>query len=96
MRGSRWIIGDGKDVCFWLDQWIPGLYECLKDLASASIPNQDLTRSVRWFTTTSGDWDWQKFDHFVPADTVRQIAAILPPQEHAGPDKLVWGFTIDG
>lgn len=42
------------------------------------------------FVSESGGWEWSRFEYLLPNEICDKIAAILPPNENAFPDKVGW------
>ncbi|KAJ7974647.1 Ribonuclease H protein [Quillaja saponaria] len=53
--GMRWIMGDGKTVSLWVDDWVPHSRPLL---SYATDPESivDIRAKVQNYTTASGDW----------------------------------------
>ncbi|CAI9094895.1 OLC1v1030725C1 [Oldenlandia corymbosa var. corymbosa] len=94
LEGARWSLGDGKMVRFWLDRWL-GNQDTLISLARHPIPEEHLQLPVANFVS-NGAWDWQAFQHLLPATCLMRLSAIAVPTGGVGDDKMYWGYSDDG
>ncbi|KAH9666643.1 putative ribonuclease H protein [Citrus sinensis] len=94
-HGARWAVCNGARVRFWLDCWVTK-YEPLIGLALQPIPQVSLNASVSDFTDEHGGWRWSNFELLLPPFILLQIASIMPPTPHLGPDRLYWCFNPRG
>ncbi|CAA0813004.1 Unknown protein [Striga hermonthica] len=94
-RGTRWALGNGRRAQFWLDLWA-NTSEPLITVAIERIPEEFIQAPVAEFVTEIGEWWWEKFERFLPTNSLLLIAAVLPPSPSARPDRLVWGYTPNG
>lgn len=51
-EGSRWEVRNGKDVCFWKDNWL--INEPLSDKVLRDISNQDMEKKVEFWNKDVG------------------------------------------
>ncbi|KAF7838891.1 ribonuclease H [Senna tora] len=93
--GMEWRVGNGASINFWTDCWVPNCKR-LCDIASIPIPSNRLSDKVSEYVTPSGDWDWNSFQFLIPEHARSRIAAIMPPSDGNGHDKLAWKFGKDG
>lgn len=86
---SRWLIGSGSKVNFWLDRWLERPI-CSKDHASASSLSglvSDIIKDSHWHIP---DILRQKMPTVIP-----QIENTSLPRSPTD-DKLIWTCTADG
>ncbi|KAH9725573.1 putative ribonuclease H protein [Citrus sinensis] len=95
MHGARWAVCDGARIRFWLDCWVTK-YEPLIHLALQPIPQASLNATVSEFTNDYGGWRWASFEFLLPPSVLMQIASIMPPAPHLGPDRLYWSYNPRG
>ncbi|KAF7843890.1 putative ribonuclease H protein [Senna tora] len=93
--GMEWRIGNGLMISFWSDCWVPNCNR-LCDIVVAPIPNELLNAKVSDLVTPSGDWDWQPFDYLLLDYARWRIAAIFPPSNGMGQDRVAWKYSKDG
>ncbi|CAI9114900.1 OLC1v1015718C1 [Oldenlandia corymbosa var. corymbosa] len=95
VKGIRWSVGDGKSIRFWWDNWLH-TSEPLINSATAVVPAEQINLTLDCFVIELGQWNWQYFQHLLPATCLLRIAAIMPPRLQAGSDVSYWGFSGDG
>ncbi|XP_010682145.3 uncharacterized protein LOC104897032 [Beta vulgaris subsp. vulgaris] len=90
-RGLRWIVGDGKAISFWDDNWV---YE--SPISERCLPRPNFEHlKVSFFISDSGNWNFDLLRQFVPMNVVKDIGSIFLPSNRVE-DKIVWGLTADG
>ena len=92
-QGSRWLIGNGKDVNFWQDRWI--LRPVTFKLITTKPPDTQLFHVSDLIDTNLGGWNDDLVKRsFLPCN----VEAILNiPLCLSWPaDKLVWHYTTSG
>ncbi|KAF7834643.1 putative LRR receptor-like serine/threonine-protein kinase [Senna tora] len=93
--GMEWRVGNGASINFWTDCWVPN-YNRLCDIVTDPIPSDDiLSAKVSKYVTPSGEWNLNQFQFLIPDHARLKIAAILPPSDGNGQDKLAWKFSKD-
>ncbi|KAL9433044.1 hypothetical protein AB3S75_027955 [Citrus x aurantiifolia] len=95
MHGARWAVCNGARVRFWLDCWVTK-YEPLIGLALQPIPQVSLNATVSDFTNEHGGWRCSNFELLLLPFILLQIASIMPPAPHLGPDRLYWCYNPRG
>ncbi|CAI9118064.1 OLC1v1019579C1 [Oldenlandia corymbosa var. corymbosa] len=95
LKGTTWVIGNGRTVRFWEDQWIEGVGR-LSDHIVNQVPVEWKWRPVADFASSNGSWDVAKFAPFLPAEVVIRISSIPPPMECLGSDRPRWMFDRSG
>ena len=88
-------MGDGETIRFWEDASVGDLGP-LKLLAYADIPEPDLHRKLHDFADAEGSWDWHRFTHLLPPDTLALIALSTPPRRQGPCDSCHWTLTANG
>ena len=76
-KGMAWNLGNGLDVNFWSDRWIPNL-NALDKYIFRNLSDQELNMKVAELVSASGNWDWSKFALILPESICLRIANILP------------------
>ena len=90
----RTLIGDGKDVLFWLDRWVderPVRAYLLHELNFA-----DLHKFVADYWTNGVGWNWLAFQTFLPSHIIERIRAVMVHDESDLKDSWFWSHTTDG
>ncbi|KAF7842106.1 putative ribonuclease H protein At1g65750 family [Senna tora] len=73
-RGVVWRIGDGKNIRFWSDPWLPdGVV--LGNVTTVPLAQQVMEDKIEEYVTASGAWDWDRFDYLLPDDICKKIAS---------------------
>ncbi|KAH9750393.1 putative ribonuclease H protein [Citrus sinensis] len=95
MHRARWAVCNGARIRFWLDCWVTK-YEPLIGFALQPIPQVSLNATVSDFINEHSGWRWLNFELLLPPFILLQIASIMPPAPHLGPDRLYWCFNPRG
>ncbi|XP_061354128.1 uncharacterized protein LOC133298795 [Gastrolobium bilobum] len=87
----EWELGNGKEVRFWKDVWLPSSCK-LEDFAE----DEDILRmdnvKVADVVSISGEWVFSKLNSWLPLNIVDIIRSVLPPNAYDGPDRKIWGI----
>ncbi|KAK1584321.1 hypothetical protein Q3G72_031946 [Acer saccharum] len=94
VKGVKWRIGDGSQVRFWLDDWVPGV-GILMDYATKRLSEEELAQTVNGFMT-NGCWNVQHLAGLLPWDVVHKVVNIHAGREHSGQDRVIWGWSKCG
>ncbi|KAK9291995.1 hypothetical protein L1049_019947 [Liquidambar formosana] len=86
--GHKWIVGNGKNIRFWLDVWVGE--EALLNIATLPVPADAMNDTIWDYTEEEGSWVWSKFDQFLSQDILDQIRAIHPFKDMDLEDSLCW------
>lgn len=92
-KGILWGIQNGKQTCFWKDNWVPGV-GVLEDFCHNNLPPEEESAFVSDYAIDNG-WCWDKFSNLLPDWVCDQIASVKPPS--IGRDDFsIWQFASDG
>ncbi|KAF7817649.1 uncharacterized protein G2W53_031618 [Senna tora] len=84
-----WLVGSGENINMWFDRWI-----CSNENIWP-VGNAQLDLKVKdLIIEGERRWDETKVMQLVNSNVARLIFAT--PIKEAGPDKMVWPFTVDG
>ncbi|RYQ82474.1 hypothetical protein Ahy_B10g101061 [Arachis hypogaea] len=83
----EWMIEDGRDVKFWLDNWVKSEGRLI-DVASNTIPEDLVEASVRDFIDERGEWNIQVLQQFLPTTTIEKIRSMPTPKENIDRDNI--------
>ena len=61
-----------------------------------NLPSNILNGKVADFVKEDGSWLWERFEQFLPANIIIQIAAFHPPSPDKGTDSLFWTHSKSG
>ncbi|KAH9793075.1 putative ribonuclease H protein [Citrus sinensis] len=89
LASRRWCLGDGQSVWFWWDLWVTRDVP-LAAYTTNNLPSNILDGKVADFVKEDGSWYWERFEQFLPANIIIQIAAFHPPSPDKGTDSLLW------
>ncbi|KAK9115221.1 hypothetical protein Syun_022018 [Stephania yunnanensis] len=59
------------------------------------LPNNEL-EPVAAYVTTEGNWEWSKFQEYLPAEILLKIASTHPPCHNLGDDGVYWRKSPSG
>lgn len=93
--GLIWRVGNGEHVRFWRDRWISGI-DSLENYVNVSLSRDEREARVAAFVCDNGNWNTQRFCHFLPDDITSKIISMQPPSHNASPDCLAWRHSTDG
>ncbi|CAJ2669285.1 unnamed protein product [Trifolium pratense] len=85
-----WQVGNGQQINFWLDKWMPNGHSLMNFSTQQTI---DTTLTVKDILTNMGEWDINFLTTHLPHTIVNQLVAIPAPKDTDGPDLLGWGGT---
>ncbi len=88
-RGLQWLVGNGKDINFWSDPWIPD-----NDISHLTPPD-DSFRTVASVILPSREWNIPLLHSLLPTNLVNIILTIRIP-DFDTPDKTVWKLSGNG
>jgi len=83
-------MGDGQEINFWLDNWIPNGRSLINLSTQQTI---DTTLTLKDTLTEVGEWDISFLTSNLPNEIVNQLVAIPAPKETDGPDSIGWTRT---
>lgn len=90
-KGLRWMVGDGKSVSFWYDNWVydsPINQRCTPRPAFEDI-------KVSYFISSTGNCNYELLVQFVAVSIVDDICKFFITSNGVE-DKIFWGLTTDG
>ncbi|GAY69209.1 hypothetical protein CUMW_270170 [Citrus unshiu] len=89
--GSRWLVGEGKDILVYYHNWIPR--PCTFRPASPHTLPSDTT--VATLLKENGGWNEELIrTHFLPVDTAAILKILVPTMPLR--DELLWHFNQSG
>jgi len=66
-RGSRWVVGNGRDILFWSDNWLS--HEALINRAVIEIPNSEKELRVKDLWANGLGWKLDKIEPYISYHT---------------------------
>jgi hypothetical protein len=85
-----WQVGDGQQINFWLDKWMPNGQTLMNFSTQQTI---DTTLTVKDTLTESGDWDVNFLTIHLLDGIMKDLVAIPAPKDTDGPDSIGWSGT---
>ncbi|KAJ8752128.1 hypothetical protein K2173_001803 [Erythroxylum novogranatense] len=92
MAGAKWMVGNGTQVCFWFDHWVPEVNGASLSYYVRLVPADHLARTVCDYVDFRGNWVWAELRNFLPHQFLLHIAAIFPPRPSQAADQLYWSL----
>lgn len=92
-QGSKWIVGDGKDIRVWEDNWIKA-----KPSSPASGPGLNSHPGLKvndLLIERDRQWNIQLLKNLLNENDANYAMGIRPSRT-GNPDILVWSYTKDG
>ncbi|KAL9286103.1 putative RNA-directed DNA polymerase [Arabidopsis thaliana] len=93
-RGSRWVVGNGRDILFWSDNWLS--HEALINRAVIEIPNSEKELRVKDLWANGLGWKLDKIEPYISYHTRLELAAVVVDSVTGARDRLSWGYSADG
>lgn len=90
-----WNVGNGEDVRFWLDQWLPNK-ENLINYCNLDPNSEELQLPIAHYITYNGEWNWTLIENFLPREVILHIENYPTPSILYDDDEFKWGGTPDG
>ncbi|KAK1299747.1 putative ribonuclease H protein [Acorus calamus] len=83
-EGTRWIIGNGKSVQFWVDIWLgeQPMSNLFPHLANSY-------QKVNWIINDNGEWDFHRVEDEDLLGTLKAVRLLPPPNLHIC-DSMGW------
>ncbi|KAG7559686.1 Reverse transcriptase domain [Arabidopsis thaliana x Arabidopsis arenosa] len=94
LQGSRWVLGNGRDIRFWTDKWLCN--EPLVERVIMELPNESLQWRVKDLWQEGTGWCLDAIVPYVTINTRLELAAIVVDNVTGSRDRLAWGETADG
>ena len=94
MAGLKWRVGDGCQILFWLDNWVPGV-GILKNHAIANLSEEMLGRTVNYYLS-NGEWLIPQLSLVLPWHIIHRVVSIHVGGTHSGSDKCIWAWDRGG
>ncbi|KAG7533623.1 Ribonuclease H domain [Arabidopsis thaliana x Arabidopsis arenosa] len=93
-RGSRWVVGDGREVRFWTDKWLSN--EPLLDSVVTDVPTDQMELRVKELWREGTGWIFNRITPYVSHSARLQLMAVVIDNITGARDRLSWGETADG
>lgn len=87
----KWDIGNGCNINFWDDVWLPDLTRVRSKIFGPLNKNENHLKIKNLIR--DGTWSLNSISFCFPPDIELLIRSIHIPQCHNAPDKITWGLT---
>ncbi|KAL5774402.1 hypothetical protein ACOSP7_011959 [Xanthoceras sorbifolium] len=94
LRGLLWRVGNGRNINFWLDNWLPNV-GVLPPHALDELNQVQLNRKMCHFLN-EGVWKINLLCEWLPFDIVNCIVSIPAGKDSSERDKYIWGHSKSG
>ncbi|PKI44352.1 hypothetical protein CRG98_035263 [Punica granatum] len=93
-KGTKWRIGNGASVRFWLDCWVDG--KPLRNIIYRPLPAHEDSRLVNSVMMPNGEWNFTSLP-FELLQSIRESIQGLPTGlSRDTPYSIIWGPSKDG
>lgn len=92
--GVSWIIGDGRQIRFWLDNWVSS--RPLIERVTGELPAEYKNMLARELWRDGRGWDLAKISPYVSYHCRLELAAVVLDSVTNAKDRISWGQTTDG
>ena len=94
LKGLRRRVGDGCNIGFWTDDWVPEFGKLLR-FAIPSLSNDQICEKVSDYLLPNS-WNMQKLYSALPEHVVHRILSIHAGSMQSVCDRVIWGLTKGG
>ncbi|KAG7566501.1 Reverse transcriptase domain [Arabidopsis suecica] len=94
MRGLSWVMGDGRQIRFWVDSWCSG--KPLLDMENGILPEDYATITARELWQDGRGWDLTKISPYISEHRRLDLAAIVLDNVTGAVDRISWRESQDG
>ncbi|CAE6176705.1 unnamed protein product [Arabidopsis arenosa] len=94
MRGLSWVMGDGRQIRFWVDSWLSG--KPLLDLESGSTPANYESVTARELWHDGRGWDLARISPYISDSRRLELAATVLDNVTGALDRISWRESQDG
>lgn len=91
---TKWAIGDGSLIRFWLDPWINTLPKPLAYYLEGPLNKNDLNLTLKE-VRSNNTWYFTNLSYPIPTVIQGKITDTLIPQYIIHQDTLCWGITTN-
>nr|KYP49443.1 Retrovirus-related Pol polyprotein LINE-1 [Cajanus cajan] len=90
-----WNVGDGTQVQFWKDRWLPSR-TCLLEVALEPVLEHERGKFVSEYITEEGLWNLNNIRFLLPMSAWFEVIGSAPPSIEVDPNVMVWGGSPTG
>ena len=92
--GASWILGDGRRVRFWKDNWL--LHEPLHGLSMVDIPEALLEAKACDLWQNGIGWLTQQIEPYISTENRLRLASVVIDDVTGARDRMSWGGSKNG
>lgn len=92
--GLSWVIGDGKQIRFWMDKWL--FNKPLSEVVVNEVPENLAGMSAHELWRNGEGWVLTSILPYVSEITRLRLAAVVLNNVTGAGDRMSWGETSDG
>ena len=92
--GTCWILGDGRRVRFWRDNWL--LDQPLYELSTADIPEEIIEAKARDLWQHGTGWLTQLMEPYMSTHNSLRLASVVIDEVTGARDRMSWSGSNDG
>ncbi|KAG7555110.1 Reverse transcriptase domain [Arabidopsis suecica] len=92
--GLSWVIGDGRDIRFWVDKWL--LDKPLLELVTGPLPVGYEERRVCDLWRRGTGWEFSQILPYVSENLKLRFTAVVLDEVTGAKDRLSWAGNADG
>lgn len=93
-KGMRWVIHNGANTSFWLDNWT-GFGNLRNWFTGPLLENQEnISVQEVWYNTNG--WDLEFLRSFLSNNQIKAVKAVKCYPLSPNDDKLAWNYTATG
>ena len=92
--GLGWVVGDGRDICFWTDKWVSN--STLAEAAVCEVPAGLVGTKIRELWTNGRGWDMDLIAPYVSEATKLNLTAHVVDTVTGAKDRPSWRGNADG
>lgn len=92
--GLSWVLGDGRRVCFWKDNWL--VNEPLAELSMVDVPDDIVELRARDLWQSGNGWLLQLIEPYMSTENCLRLAAVVVDDVTGARDRMSWGGSKDG
>ncbi|KAK3205342.1 hypothetical protein Dsin_019388 [Dipteronia sinensis] len=93
-KGLKWRVGDGCQVLFWLDNWLPDV-GILREHDTINLSDDILSQTLNHYFLNE-EWIIDQLASVLPWYTVHRVTSIHAGGRHSGPDRCIRGWAQGG
>ncbi|XP_013607689.1 PREDICTED: uncharacterized protein LOC106314355 [Brassica oleracea var. oleracea] len=92
--GLAWVLGDGRRVRFWKDNWL--LNEPLSELSTVDISEEMVEVRARDLWQTGTGWQTHIIEPYMSMPNRLRLASVVIDDVTGARDRMSWGGSKDG